>query len=212
MHKVIWVSTFLSILSYSFAYIEPEVKEPNVCGEGFWVEQPDQVSLIKQSIFYKILLIKHGQGMEGIKDIVEAVYRTSKKQRVDPDIVLSIIRIESNFNPAAHSYAGAIGLMQVMPLWAKPGAACAGYDLFDISENIDCGVSVYLTYLKAYRGNLKIALAAYNRGPGRVNEDLNAGRTPINGYVSTFKRVEHRLNDVSSLDDYGREYAVADSK
>ena len=83
--------------------------------------------------------------------------------------VLALIRIESGFNPAAVSSAGAIGLMQVMPDTA------AGYgvhsNLSGLRNNIEVGMSYLRASLNAF-GRLDLALAAYNSGIQRVRDSL----------------------------------------
>ncbi len=96
-------------------------------------------------------------------DIVE---EKAKKHNVDPKLVKSVIRTESNWNSRAVSPKGAIGLMQLMPQTAQlMGVGNA----FDPEENIEGGVK-YLRYLLSrFNGNLTLALAAYNAGPKAVD-------------------------------------------
>ncbi len=96
-------------------------------------------------------------------DIVE---EKAKKHNVDPKLVKSVIRAESNWNSRAVSPKGAMGLMQLMPQTAQlMGVGNA----FDPEENIEGGVK-YLRYLLSrFNGNLTLALAAYNAGPKAVD-------------------------------------------
>jgi soluble lytic murein transglycosylase-like protein len=97
--------------------------------------------------------------------IAELVERTSKAHNVDPLLVDSMIRVESNYNPNAVSPKGAQGLMQLMP----PTAQMLGVnDSFDPAENIEAGVK-YLKYLEDLYKDDRLALAAYNAGPGAVD-------------------------------------------
>jgi hypothetical protein len=97
--------------------------------------------------------------------IPELVEKTSRAHNVDPLLVDSVIRVESNYNPNAVSSKGAVGLMQLMP----PTARMLGVnDSFDPAENIEAGVK-YLKYLQDLYKDDRLALAAYNAGPGAVD-------------------------------------------
>jgi Transglycosylase SLT domain len=97
-----------------------------------------------------------------IPDLVE---RTSRAHNIDPLLVDSVIRVESNYNPNAISPKGAEGLMQLMP----PTARMLGVaDSFDPAENIEAGVK-YLKYLQDLYKDDRLALAAYNAGPAAVD-------------------------------------------
>jgi soluble lytic murein transglycosylase-like protein len=98
----------------------------------------------------------------GIDEAVEAISAT---QSLPPQLVHSVIKVESNYNPRAVSSKGAQGLMQLMPATARRfGVANA----FDPVDNIQGGAR-YLKYLlDLYKGNYDLALAAYNAGEGAV--------------------------------------------
>jgi soluble lytic murein transglycosylase-like protein len=84
---------------------------------------------------------------------------------LDPALVHAVIRTESAFDPNAVSTAGAEGLMQLMPALAEELGV---HDSFDPRENIMAGVR-YLSYLiDVHSGDLTLALASYNAGPGTV--------------------------------------------
>ncbi|MDF9843247.1 MULTISPECIES: lytic transglycosylase domain-containing protein [unclassified Paenibacillus] len=100
-------------------------------------------------------------------DYEELIQTASVKYGVPVDLIKAVIDTESSFNPNVVSSAGAKGLMQLMDGTAS-GLGVS--DPFDPAQNIDGGVR-YLSYqLKRYDGEEKMALAAYNAGPGRVNK------------------------------------------
>ena len=80
--------------------------------------------------------------------------------------VSAIIDVESHGDPSAVSRAGAQGLMQLMP---DTAATYGVVDAFDPEENVSGGCRYMQYLLKRYRGNVKLALAAYNAGPGVVD-------------------------------------------
>jgi soluble lytic murein transglycosylase-like protein len=82
-----------------------------------------------------------------------------------PELVESIVRAESNFEARAVSPKGARGLMQLMPTTA---AQLGVRNVFDVRENIEGGVRHLRHLVDRYRGNLTLALAAYNAGVGAV--------------------------------------------
>ncbi|CAM4177754.1 lytic transglycosylase domain-containing protein [Paenibacillus typhae] len=109
-----------------------------------------------------------GGTVESVPTDYEELIRTaSAKYGVPVDLIKAVIDTESSFNPNVVSSAGAKGLMQLMDGTAN-GLGVS--DPFDPAQNIDGGVR-YLSYqLKRYDGEEKMALAAYNAGPGRVNK------------------------------------------
>jgi soluble lytic murein transglycosylase-like protein len=100
-------------------------------------------------------------------NIPDAVSKASERYRLDPDLLNSVIRAESGFNPHAVSRKGAQGLMQLMPETAsKLGVPNA----FDPGANVDGGTRYLRELLERYNFDLVKALAAYNAGPKRVEQ------------------------------------------
>lgn len=98
-------------------------------------------------------------------DLSQVVNEISGKYRLDPDLVNSVIKAESEFNPHAISPKGAQGLMQLMPGTATQlGVPNA----FDPQANVDGGTKYLRELLEKYNFDLVKALAAYNAGPQRV--------------------------------------------
>ena len=96
--------------------------------------------------------------------IDKVVEESARQHELDPLLVHSVIRAESNYNPLAVSPKGAQGLMQLMPSTARRFGVT---NSFNFAENIEGGVR-YLRYLLTLFGDQKLAVAAYNAGEQAV--------------------------------------------
>ena len=100
-------------------------------------------------------------------DLNQAVKAASGANQLDPDLVNSVIRAESDFNIHALSPKGAQGLMQLMP---KTATELGVRNAFDPEANVEAGTRYLRTLLERYNFDLIKALAAYNAGPQRVEQ------------------------------------------
>lgn len=102
-----------------------------------------------------------------IKKIYSAVDSAAKKYGVDSNLILSVIKQESDFDPNSTSGAGAAGLMQIMP---ENFSSLGITDQYDVDQNINGGTKLLKEYLDQYNGNTEMALMAYNAGPGTLQK------------------------------------------
>ena len=109
------------------------------------------------------------------RDGAERIVReAADRHNVDPALVRAVIQTESGWNPSAVSRRGAVGLMQLHPVTAQRFGVD---DAFNPQENVDAGVRYLKRLLQRYKGNLDLALAAYNAGEGAV--DRHGGIPPF---------------------------------
>jgi len=92
---------------------------------------------------------------------------SARAHGVAPELVASVIAVESNFNPNAVSWRSARGLMQLMP---ETAARFGVTKIFDPQQNIEAGTKYLKELLLRYNGDLALTLAAYNAGPDRVEQ------------------------------------------
>jgi len=117
------------------------------------------------------------------------ITKSARQNDLDPALVLAVVMEESGGDPLATSGKGAQGLMQLMPLTAEELGV---EDATSPSQNV-AGGSLYLSrMLKRYNGNLELALAAYNAGPGNV--DKAGGKVPDFSETQSYvKKVQERF-------------------
>ncbi len=127
------------------------------------------------------------------QDIDAAIDAAAARHHVDPSLVRSVVKVESNFNPNAVSRKGAMGLMQLMPSTARSLNVA---NPFDPAQNVDAGVRHLRKLLDSYGGNVRLSLAAYNAGAGAVAR--SAG-------VPHFRETQDYVRKITNLYNGGSE-------
>lgn len=116
--------------------------------------------------------------------LASEIHEAALAENIAPRVAFGLVQAESSFRTRAVSPVGAVGLTQLLPStarWMKPGTTRS--DLMTPETNLRVGFQ-YLRYLMdKYEGDEKLALTAYNRGPGTVAKLLARGQNPDNGYA-----------------------------
>ena len=131
------------------------------------------------------------------QDIDAAIDQAAARHNVDPSLVRSVVKVESNFNPNAVSRKGAMGLMQLMPSTAR---SLNVSNPFDPQQNVDAGVRHLRRLLDSYGGDVRLSLAAYNAGSGAVAR--SAGVPHFRETQSYVRRITNLYNGGSEPGSY----------
>ena len=100
-------------------------------------------------------------------ELTPLIDSAAKQHQVEPKLLRGVIEQESGFRACAISPKGAQGLMQLMPATVEQFKVG---DVFDPKQNIEAGATYLRQLLDKYKGDIKLALAAYNAGPGSVDK------------------------------------------
>ena len=128
----------------------------------------------------------------------EIIRGHAREEGLDPDLLAAVVYVESRFDPDAHSDAGAIGLMQLLPATAKGIARRTGGTRFVVADLRDPEINVrygawYLDHLRDRYGDMTSALAAYHAGQGNVDrwqrEGVGIAFPETRAYVAEVERV-----------------------
>ena len=128
-----------------------------------YIEQKQKIK--KMQLLAEHISDKYKVELEDAEQIVLTSYTESKKQSVEPLLLLSIIDVESNYKQHARSPYGAVGLSQVVPFYHKTKIKALkeeNLDLWSIKGNIKVGAQILREYIDLANGNVQRALQMYN--------------------------------------------------
>jgi soluble lytic murein transglycosylase-like protein len=122
-------------------------------------------------------------------ELARLVHDIALDEGIEPELAFRLVRLESRFDPTVVSHAGAVGLTQVMVGTARhfqPGITAE--ELTDPATNLRIGFRYLRGLVREHRGDLRLALLTYNRGPVAVQAALANGEDPANGYERVVMR------------------------
>jgi hypothetical protein len=120
--------------------------------------------------------------------VAKLVRRLAPGYKLDPNLVLAVIEVESNFNPRALSPKNAQGLMQLIP---ETASRFGVRNVWDMEQNLRGGMAYLRWLMKHFRGDVRLVLAAYNAGENAVTR--HGGVPPYRETRSYVKRILRRL-------------------
>jgi soluble lytic murein transglycosylase-like protein len=149
------------------------------------MEEPAPVAKVDESeTKAKSLAQKYkSKGYPVTEQLAMTIMDAAMEYGIEPEMAFGLVRAESGFRNSATSHVGAIGLTQLMPRtarWLEPGVTTR--ELRNSETNLRIGMRYLRDLLDKYEGNERLALLAYNRGPGTVDRVLRRGGNPNNGY------------------------------
>lgn len=118
------------------------------------------------------------------RDLATDIFDAARAEGVDPDLAFRLVKIESSFRQGAVGPMGSVGYTQVQPATAQwLDSTVTRERLFDRETNLRIGFRYLRMLLDRYDSDTRLALLAYNRGPGTVAALLAVGQDPGNGYA-----------------------------
>jgi soluble lytic murein transglycosylase-like protein len=116
-------------------------------------------------------------------DLATSIFDIASAEGIEPGLAFRLVRVESEFNERATSPVGAVGLTQLMlPTARYFQKGITREQLYDRDTNLRIGFRYLRTLVRENKGNVRLALLVYNRGPTAVQNSRSQGLDPSNGY------------------------------
>jgi len=182
----------------SIAEPEPATQSENTAGMATPGTDPVEMIMRRLAIRHTALPERERRAL------AHTIVREAHRHGLEPSLVVAVIEVESAGYHLAVSHVGAMGLMQLLPSTAEELAGkleieWKGPDmLFDPTINVQLGTAYLRELADRYDGDVSIALAAYNWGPGRIDRRLRRGATVPSLYIEQVMRAYDRHTPVVS--------------
>ena len=165
---LILISVF-GVANLNIAYADPYIR---ICKDGvvyYYFDNKIEEPYFRDNKIIRQLRIHPPKTFKKLspQELEPLIKSAGQQHNLPESLIKAVIRVESNFNPAATSPKGAQGLMQLMPGTAEQLQVTNPYDS---KENIWAGTRYLGMLLKKFNNNLPMALAAYNAGPQKVQQ------------------------------------------
>lgn len=142
-----------------------------------------QLDLVQGQLERANMIIAYSTRYEIGGGMALSIFDAAVSEGIDPELAFRLVRLESDFNTRAVSSTGAIGLTQLMPSTARLFQSnVTKENLFERDTNLRIGFHYLRGLLKLYKGDVELALTAYNRGEDAVDRAIKLGVNPRNGY------------------------------
>lgn len=164
------------------------------CGEEEERIAPAPMALVEVSPSYFVLnsiCPSHGLTDYSLEKLFATLHEAATDHQVDPELLMAVMAVESRCQAKARSRAGALGLMQLMPATAK---WLGVKNPLAVRDNVFGGAKYLSMLLGYFDGNVRLALAAYNSGPGTVRRVK--GIPPYPETRNFVKRVLHYYEEL----------------
>ena len=133
-----------------------------------------------------------------VSELKKLARKAAKRYNVNVGLIFAIIQQESGWKIRAVSNKEAIGVMQIIPSTGKSACALTKTELYDAEKNINCGVKYFHKQLRTFDGNVKLALCAYNAGPGRAKKGIKR--------CNRIKETRNYIRRIMNIWGAGKEY------
>lgn len=184
----LWMSPALAQETPETAGAEPArllpAPEPKTVDEGWGHEFWERLRAEARRFREAQAPFRYARQYRISSELARTIHDAAQAEGIDPELAFRLVRVESNFNPRARSHAGALGLTQLMPYTARmvDRSMNTRERVLQPEANLRVGFRYLRGLIRHYRGDVRLALVAYNRGEGAVDRDLRRGRDPENGY------------------------------